>query len=501
MPPLFIDRLTALSASCFFVISSQAFAQAPPQQLDTSNFGPSGAECAELRFTDFAIVEDAMTQITDARPIEGTNGLSSYCQVEGYVWPSSRFRLRYPLDDWNEKIVVNGTGGQAGGLPNDDPATGRFGQDLRAGFATVQHDGGHFSTITDAKWAYYNPKEMLDGGFRTPYVVTLASKAILERVTGHRPNRSYYNGCSNGGREAMMMAQRFPHEFDGIIAGAPSIAPTDLFLNMYFASELLRDQSPEGFNLKAAQTLHHEVLKQCDALDGIQDGVIDDPRECKVDFSLVTCREGSTDSCLTDHQANIAKQIYDGPRTPEGRQIAPSSAYPGSELSWIAFITPRWTIDYAKDVFRFLAFYPPAGPEFEPNVGDLDEYGDRMGVFESLTGATDPDLRKFKANGGKLISYYGWADAFGGANAILDYYETAERVMGGKDNTQDFFRLFMVPGMDHCGGGAGASVFDFVSALDTWVEDGTAPDAMTGYRPGPDGKPLFTRSIQPYTSN
>lgn len=483
-------------AGVLALAASATFAQEPPRPVDTTAFGQPGADCAELRYTDFSATEDAIIQVTDARPLAASDGFA-YCQVEGYVSRSSRFRLRYPLTTWNGKIVVLGTGGQAGGLPNDNPAGGRGGGELRRGFATVQHDGGHFSTITDAKWAYNDPQAQIDFGFRTPHVVTVAGKAILTRVL-RAPARAYYAGCSNGGREAMMMAQRFPYDFDGIVAGAPSIAVRDLFLNMLFVRELVRDQSRSGFDMAAARTLHAGAIRQCDAIDGRTDNIIDDPRRCRVDFKPLMCGAEAAEDCLTPHQADIARRIYDGPRTPDGRQIAPSSAFPGSEIAWVAFITPRWAIGYVDDVLRYLAFDPPPGPNWTPDVGKLEEYSRRMGVAEAIASAVNPDLRAFKSHGGKLISYYGWADAFGGARSIMDYYETAERVAGGEAATQEFFRLFMIPGMDHCGGGDGASVFDFVGEIDRWVETGVAPQAIEGFHPGRDGKPEFTRTVPAY---
>lgn len=487
----------AVLAGGLLAASAFASAQEPPRPIDTSAFGEPGARCAELRYADFADTPEALTQITDARPIEGANGVPSYCQVEGYVWRATRFRLRFPLQDWNGKMVVMGTGGQAGGLPVN-MAQGQ--EQLRLGYAVANHDGGHFSTITDTKWSYFDDSAALDFSFRSPYLATVASKAALARFHERDPARTYYLGCSNGGREAMMMAQVYPHAFDGIVAGAPSIAAADLFLNMFWVAELVRDQSRDGFDMAAARTLHGAALEQCDALDGRRDGVIDEPRRCRVDFSPIRCKGRAGEQCLTDRQIDIARKIYEGPRTPEGRQIAPSSAFPGSEIAWVEFITPRWTIGYAHDVFRYQAFTPAPGPKFVPRIEDIAEYAERMGAYDRIASATNPDLGRFQARGGKLIAYYGWSDAFGGARSIMDYYDKAERVAGGEARAGEFFRLFMVPGMDHCGGGSGPSVFDWLAVLDGWVERGQAPETVTGYHLGPDRKPTDPREIGRYRS-
>lgn len=474
-----------------------AAAQEPPRPVDTSAFGKPGADCAELRYVEMTTSENAPIQVTDARPFATPDGMA-YCQVEGYLSRATRFRVRWPLTTWNGKLVVLGTGGMAGGLPNDNPAGGRGGSELKRGFATVQHDGGHYSTIADAKWAFNDAAAQIDFAFRAPHAATMAGKAILTRATGRAPQRTYYCGCSNGGREALMMAQHYPYEFDGIVAGAPSIVPRDLFLNMLYVRSLVRDQSRAGFDMAAARTLHAGVIGQCDRLDGKVDGIIDDPRRCRVDFRPLMCAEQAREECLTERQADIARRIYAGPRTKEGRQIAPSSAFPGSEISWVAFVTPRWSFGYVDDVLRYLMFDPAPGAVWTPDVADIADYAKHMGTSGALLAANNPDLREFKAHGGKLLAYYGWTDGFGGARAAIDYYETAARVIGNEAAAQDFFRLFMIPGMDHCSGGAGASVFDFVGEIDHWVESGKPPTAITGFHPGKDGKPEFTRSVMPY---
>ncbi|MFI8683380.1 tannase/feruloyl esterase family alpha/beta hydrolase [Brevundimonas diminuta] len=493
------QRRLALAVGAFLAAPAAVMAQEPPRPIDTSAFGEAGARCAELRYGDFSKTPGAIAQISDARPFAGENGAPSYCQVEGYAWRSTRFRIRFPLADWNGKMVVQGTGGMAGALPNDVPSAASSAAQLRQGYATVNHDGGHFSTITDAKWAYHDDSAAVDGGFRAPYMATVASKAVLADFYGRRPVRSYYVGCSNGGREAMMMAQHYPFEFDGIVAGAPSIAPTDLFLGMFWAAEMLRDQTRAGFDMIAARTLNAAALDQCDELDGRKDRVIDDPRKCQVDLERVRCKGRAAETCLTDRQVDIARKMYEGPRSSDGRQIAPSSAFPGSEISWVSFVTPRWAIGYAHEIFKYQAFYPAPGASFTPRLEDIDAYSRQMGSFEAIAGATNPDLTRFKAAGGKLISYYGWADAFGGAQNIMDYYDRAERVAGGEAATRDFYRNFMIPGMDHCGGGVGPSVFDFVTILDNWVEKNEAPEAITGFAVV-DGKPGERRTIEAYRS-
>ncbi|HKS53905.1 MAG TPA: tannase/feruloyl esterase family alpha/beta hydrolase [Steroidobacteraceae bacterium] len=447
-------------------------------------------QCAGLRSIDFSLTEDAPTEITAATAVEGVPGT---CVVEGVVWPNVRFRVEFPLAGWNGKMLVVGSGGQAGTIMT--PA----GYDklrlsgppmLPRGYAFVGHDSGHSDAGT--KWGWHNPAAQIDYGFRAGHVVAVIGKEVLRAFHGRRPARSYYHGCSNGGREALMMAQRYPWDYDGIVAGASSLAYSNLFIHFYAFVELMKDRSREGFDSHAAKVLHEAVLKQCDAFDGKKDGILEDPRRCNVDFKPILCQREAAEDCLTQRQADIARRIYEGPRRPDGSQIVPSSAMPGSELGWEVWLKLS---AYPEEVLRYLAFDPAPGPGWQPDTAKLGDYARRMGLMDSLFSAGNPDLRQFKANGGKLLQYYGWNDFLGGVRENIDYYEMVERVMGGPEKTRDFYRLFVVPGMNHCVGGDGVSVFDFISVLDRWVEQGEAPDVLTGHHPRSDGSVEFTRDV------
>jgi len=481
-----------IGAALLFLSTAIAHGEDQP---NIATFGPAGEQCAKLRSVDFSLTEDAPAEITAVAPVKGSGAVPSTCVVEGVVWPNVRFRVEFPLAGWNGKMLVVGSGGQAGSITtaadydkdkmNSPPL-------LPQGYAFVGHDSGHSDAGT--KWGWHNPSAQIDYGFRGGHVAGLIGKAVLEAYYGRRPARSYYHSCSNGGREALMMAQRYPWDYDGIVAGSPSLAYSSLFVRFYAAVELMKDRSRSGFDARAASVLHKSVLAQCDALDGKKDGVLEDPRRCKVDLNRVLCKQGAADDCLTPHQVDIARQIYEGPRRADGSQIAPSSAMPGSELTWEGWGTST----YPAEVFRYLAFDPAPGPGWTPDPSKLGDYARRMGLMDSLFSAVNPDLRQFKSHGGKLLSYYGWNDATGGLRENVDYYKMAERVMGGAEKTLDFYRLFMIPGMGHCGGGDGVSVFDYVGALDRWVEQGKAPDILTGYHPRSDGSPEFTRDIAYY---
>lgn len=455
----------------------------------------SGVQCEALASADFSQVEDAPGKVMTAMVVAGEGDLPSYCEVIGYAWRDVEFRVRLPMVGWNGKLVVFGTGGQAGSFMPDDPTSpvSSSGSALRQGFATATHNGGHISSQTDAEWSYQNETALLDYAFRAPHVAGVIARAVVQRAYGRPARRAYFSGCSNGGREALQMAQRYPYDYDGIIAGAPSMRWSNLFINLYWFSNRVYG-GHAVLDDSALKLLHRHVVAQCDGIDGKLDGLIDDPRKCHVDLAAITCRPGESTNCLSPAQAEAAREIYDGPRDASGRRIAYSSALPGSELAWDAFPGIE---TYPLSVFRYQSFSPPAGPRFTPDESKLADYARRSGGSDALLSATNPDLRRFRDNGGKLLSYMGWADPIGGVHETLDYYATVERVMGGRQATQAFYRLFMVPGMNHCSGGEGASQIDWLAALDAWVDDNKPPDTVSGYHPDANGKPAFVRTIAP----
>ena len=451
--------------------------------------------CGALTRADFTRVEDAPGIVLTAVVVAGAGELPRYCEITGRVWHKVQFRVRLPMAGWNGKLVVLGTGGQAGALPADDPASpvSPAGSAMRQGFATATHNGGHLSGETDAQWSYQDEPALLDYGFRAPHVAGLMARAVVQQAYGRAARRVYFSGCSNGGREALQMAQRYPFDYDGIVAGAPSMRWSELFAHLYWFTNRVGGSRPR-LDADALALLHRYVLARCDRIDGKPDGILDDPRRCRVNLAPITCRPGASAECLTPDQASAAREIYDGPRDPAGRRVAYSGAMPGSELVWSAF---PGIGSYPLSVFRYQSFMPAAGPTFVPDEARLSDYVRRSGGSDAVLSATDPDLRRFRDNGGKLLSYMGWNDPIGGIRETIDYHATVERVMGGRAATRDFYRLFMVPGMNHCSGGDGAYQINWLRALDAWVDGHKAPDIVSGYHPDADGRPAFTSTVSP----
>lgn len=455
--------------------------------------GTDAARCQAIHRIDVSRVIDAPSVIDEAKPVEGTNDAPAYCQISGYVAPTFGFLIRLPRDHWNGKLVEIGCGGLCGSTDHigkcDDP--------LSRGYACVVSDGGHHSRSSDANWAYNNVSAIIDYLVGASHVTALIAKTIVEDYYREAPKKSYFMGCSAGGEQAMMEAQRFPWDFDGIVAGQPTSETLD-DMSLLWGNRILMGKGREPIlNYADLQILHAAVVAKCDINDGIRDGLIGDPRTCDFDPSTLLCSSTKKTACLTSKQIEVARNLYAGPTTSRGKSISQSGAMRGSELTWLQVYggsaeEALGTYHFAGEPFRYYTFQPSPGPSWKPEDFDFDRDYKRMGMAEGLISAINPDLRQFKAAGAKLLAYAGWSDALGLPMSAVDYYETAEKTMGGQAQTQDFFRLFMIPGMNHCTLGEGAFAVDYLSYLDAWVEKGQKPDKLIGSHVRLDGLDLKT---------
>jgi Tannase and feruloyl esterase len=445
-----------LAATGLSVIPVRAHA-APPDEL--------AAQCKALASTDFSRLPDAPTELTGTTTVVPSGDEPGYCQVTGYVAPQVGFVLRLPTAGWNGNVLELGCGGTCGSTDYisqcDDP--------LRRGYACIVSDSGHTRAFL---WAYNNLQAELDYAIRGAHVTALAAKAIVQQHYGQAPKKSLFWGWSKGGQQAMMEAQRFPWDFDGILAGDPSMGGGDAAMAFIWAAHALTDGTGkpllEETDLK---TLHQAVVTKCDLNDGVKDGLIGDPRACDFDPARLLCTAEKHNGCLTAQQIEAVQKIYTGPIISQSMRIRTPIALKGSELTW------HWLTDAAseEDWFRYIGFWP--NPDPTTNF-DFDRDYQRYGVSRTLHSTYNPDLREFKAAGGKLLSYTGWSTHV--PLMFVDYYETAERTMGGRAATRGFFRLFEIPGMNHCAGGEGAFAVDWLSYLESWVEKGEAPEKVIG---------------------
>jgi feruloyl esterase len=446
----------------------------------------AATRCGALKGAE--IVEgDALIKVwgpfTNFVPADAQHG--AYCQVTGYVAPRVGFEIRLPAEEWNGKLLEVGCGGDCGYI-----AGGACRGPLDRGYACIATDTGHRGQ--GGAWAYNDADALIDFGYRAMHVVAVAGKAIVRRHYGSAPRHAYFFGCSTGGRQALVEAQRFPWDFDGIISGAPWINDSDSAMNYLWAARALAagGQGPilSETDLKL---VHDAALAACDGDDGLRDGIIGNPARCAFDPAMLVCKGERNASCISAAQAAAVRSVYRGPVDSRGRSLYPGGAMPGSELNWIDFGSGSGYIDgqggaaesetWATNFFRYMTL-PPAGPSWRPGDFNFDTDRQRFasGAQESLTNASNPDLRKFAAAGGKLLVYQGWNDESVVPPMTIDYYEAVDRVMGGGARTRDFARLYLVPGMNHCGAGDGAFAIDYLSALEAWVEKGTPPDVLVG---------------------
>lgn len=492
----------------FLMLGVVCVASVPNSNVSTSS---GTSKCAALTRADLASVADAPTRITQARYVSADAHSPEHCAIEGYVNPNVGFEMRFPTQNWNGKLLQIGCAGFCGFQYGSGCAPY-----LERGYACATSDNGHRGGALEAIWAYHNLQAKIDHAFRATHAVALAAKAIVEHYYQQLPRRSYFMGCSTGGRQALMEAQRFPWDFDGIIAESPSLVATRQHMALLWAYRSLTDDSGEPLVSEAdLDRVHRAALDHCDQDDGVTDGVIGNPRACTFDPAELLCMAGGAKPCLTSLQVAAVRKVYSGPVTSTGQEIFPTgAALKGSERTWFdSFVhwpdDPEGLRKFVTEQFRYIGLDPSPGPNWEAEDFDFDRDYKRLGVAQSLYDADNPDLRTFKAAGGKLIVYTGLNDVLGLALPPIDYYEMVEKLMGGRAATQEFFRLFVLPGVGHCGGGDGAGSADWLTHLEAWVEQGQPPDKVTGFhlKPGAratlsgvpqDSESEFSRPIYPY---
>ena len=410
----------------------------------------------------------------------GSPVLPAFCRVIGMIRPEVNFEVWLPAQ-WNGKFLMVGNGGLAGTISYAAMAA-----PLQRGYATASTDTGHVAD-NDGHWAEGHMERVIDYAHRSVHVTTQAGKAIVQALYGRAPEHSYFSGCSNGGQEAMSEVQRYPNDYDGVIAGDPANYPTHLFMGAHLWITQALENDPAGYIPSSkAEILGAAVYAACDALDGIKDGIINDPRRCHFDPSTLLCKNGDAPDCLTGAQVAAVKKIYQGGRASDGQQIFPG-IMPGGEAGqggWATWITGSGPGRGAHSTlgipfFRYIVFEDPKWDfrsfRFDKVPGfdsDVDFTDDKLGaIFNNM----NPDLTAFRAHGGKLIQYHGWADPDISPLNSINYYQSVNEKMGDSKN---FYRLFLVPGMFHCNGGPGPNTFDTLSALEQWAEDGSAPDRI-----------------------
>ncbi|UPT64808.1 MAG: tannase/feruloyl esterase family alpha/beta hydrolase [Hyphomonadaceae bacterium JAD_PAG50586_4] len=464
------------------------------------------SRCEALRAQDFTQTPDAPTRIHSARLVEAAGAAPAYCELTGNIAPQVGILARLPAETWNGRFLQVGCGGFCG----ITTFIAMCDQPLQRGYACITTDMGHRGLeVEGVEWAYNNPAAVTDFAYRATHVTALAGKAIIERYYGRQPERSYFHGCSCGGRQALIEAERYPEDFDGIIVGAPAISYTDVSLTSARKVDLLLDRNGAPlFDAASIATISAAIIAECDMNDGVRDGQIGDPRICRFDPRRLICRGRARSNCLTRAQGQAAWAFYHEERTPSGERVGERAFSPGWESGFfgLAMAAPLTQRAFYEDYFKYLALTPAPGPTWRFEDFDLTRDRPRLEAMNALM-EPQADLSAFSAAGGRMIMYHGWNDGGISPQTSVAYYEGVERSMGGRAATQSFMRLFMVPDMDHCMGGRGPWAIDYLTYLERWVEHGEAPDALIGAHftdnpmstePVDYSTPRFTRPIYPY---
>jgi pimeloyl-ACP methyl ester carboxylesterase len=481
---LFLVLLVIWSAKALAERDVKALAERSPE-----GFALQGqhAECSHLTMLKFPDVK-----VTDATSVAAaTSGpvRVAHCRVNGVIGTEIKFQLLLP-DEWNHKFIMGGGGGFVGTVDNQARPS------VNSGYATVGTDTGHQGGATDATWALDNLERQLNFGYLGVHRTAEVTKAILRSYYGSNETRAYFAGCSNGGREAMMEAQRYPDDFEGIVAGAPAMD----FVGI--AAQFIKDIQaafPDSKSLAPVfapavlKSVETQILDKCDALDGVKDGVMEDPRRCTIDVSTL--------SGLTDVQRTALKKIY-AETASKGTTIYASQPLGGEGEAggWPSWITggglampqgPSLRFAFGTQFFKYFVFGDANWEYIHYDIGNTRRDARLVGKFLN---ATDPNLDAFKSKGHKLILWHGWSDPALTAMASVNYYE---QVKARDAAAGDYFRMFMLPGVLHCAGGPGPDTVDWTAAIDSWVDGHHAPERLVA-RKVSNGETTRSRPLCPY---
>ena len=404
--------------------------------------------------------------------------LPAHCKVAVTLTPSPdshiEMELWLPAEGWNGKFLAMGNGAWAGNISLDAIAVG-----LRRGYATASNDTGH--TGGSASFAVGHPEKLVDFAYRAMHEMAVQSKTIIRAFYGRAPQLSYYQGCSTGGRQGMMEAQRYPGDFDAIIAGAPVYNMVHLNVSQVgLQVEMLKN--PERLVPTEKKTMFaNAVMAACDERDGVKDGIVNNPRACTFDPAVLACKEGDRADCLTGAQVESARSVWAAVKTKSGELVYPGRS-PGFESGWRVPVPGTPLNPLFTDMPRFIG---RQDANWDPMTFDLEKDLALALKNAGFVEANDANLAKFKARGGKLLLYHGWADPGPAPENTINYYDAVNKKLGGKQD--DWMRLFLMPGVGHCGGGVGPDQADFLDALEQWREKGVAPPQINASRPAGRG--------------
>jgi feruloyl esterase len=422
--------------------------------------------------------------------------LPAFCRVALTMRPTSDSEIKIevwlPLgeanDGWNGKFEGTANGAYAGAV-----GYAALADAVRRHYATANTDTGH--TGNSGSFALGHPEKTIDFGYRAVHEMSVKAKAVVTAFYGVAPKLSYWNGCSTGGRQALQEAQKYPEDYDGIVAGAPANNTTRMTMMQLNVAQAVHKDDRSYIPAAKFTAIHEAVIAACDASDGVKDGVLENPARCKFEPLGLLCKRDDSDTCLTTPQLAALRRIYAPVINPLTKEYIFPGLEPGSELGWSMMIGPE-PFSYANDFWKYMVMKDPAWDyktlNFETDLPRALK--EDHGVID----ATDANLAPFFAHGGKLIQYHGWNDPGIAPGNSVNYYNQVADTLGGAQKIKDQYRLFMVPGMAHCRGGEGTDTFDMLGALEQWREQGKAPAQIAAARMNQDGTVARTRPLCPY---
>ncbi len=470
----------------------------------------SGATCA---LESLPVLPDVVITA-----VEEESAPAPHCRVAGVIGTETRFELLLP-NGWNGKFVMGGGGGFVGSVQNTALMFGP----LQSGYATVGTDTGHEGHPLQADWAYNNLERLVSFGHQAVHRTAVTAKALITHYYDGEIRRSYFTGCSRGGGHGLMEAQRYPEDFDGIVAGSPAHDWTSVAAR---AVQISAAMFPDPSDLQRAvvgpveqRLIESSYLEACDSLDGLEDGILNDPRQCTFDVGTLLCEGEESDRCLSAEQLAAVRVVYEGPLDSRGRPLSRGNPFGGesAEGGWSRWLTggledlegaefqagvdsgpfeapvaPNLFFGFGLGIMRYFVFNDP---EWSYQGYDWDDYQkDSERVAQTLN-ATDPDLSAFRERGGKLLIYNGWSDPAQTNLEFIDYYE---EVLSLDETAGDDVRMFLMPGVEHCFGGPGPSWVNFLQEIDDWVESGDAPDEIVAYWLDESMQPAGSRPVCAY---
>ncbi|MDE0056409.1 MAG: tannase/feruloyl esterase family alpha/beta hydrolase [Gammaproteobacteria bacterium] len=453
--------------------------------------GHSNADeaCADLASFMLQDVRIKSTEMVDA----GT----PHCKVAGVIEKEINFELLLP-NDWNGRFMMGGGGAYVGSIQNQALAYGSGPGALERGYATVGTDTGHVSSMVDGSWALNNVERQENFGHRAVHLTAVAAKAIIERYYARAPEYSYFVGCSRGGGQAMMETQRYPEDFDGLVAGAPAYDWTGFRGGQIRTLQtMFPDGDTNGPVLTDAnlELLGTTIIAACDARDGIADGILTDPRDCPFEpDDLPKCEGDAGADCVTRKQLDAIKAIYDAPSI-DGRRIFAGFPYGGEHNprgweAWMVSADPSFA--FAIDFYQNFVF---SDPHWDYTQYDFANWEQDVAKVSAMLDATSTDLSEFKKRDGRIIFWTGWSDHLITALGTVDYYD---KLTAADPDADEYSRLYMLPGMFHCGGGPAPDRTDWLEAIRAWVEDDKAPERLVSLQLDESGRVSRTRPICPY---